>query len=74
MDTIKFNRTGNFQLTNNETNELRGGDGYKICYCGCCYEDQPGGSTTEANAYANKDTTTGKTNCATVKAIVISLS
>lgn len=55
MNKIKLNKIENFQLTNNEKQELRGGESDKpvYCCCGCLYEGQPGGSTTNANLNAN---------------------
>jgi hypothetical protein len=69
MSKIKLNKIGNFQLTNNEKQELKGGEGVVsvwICSCRCCYEGTPGGSTSKNNASANAAIPTGSLPCPTV--------
>jgi len=51
MDNIKLNRINNFQLTNNEKQELKGGEA-GVCGCGCCYANN-GGSSVGDNCTAN---------------------
>jgi hypothetical protein len=68
MSKIKLNKIGNFQLTNNEKQELKGGKGDLLfpvvrCGCSCCYEGTPGGSTTQANKDANSALATGSLPC-----------
>jgi hypothetical protein len=64
MSKIKLNKIGNFQLTNNEKQELKGAaSGGHTCGCGCCYEGKPGGSTVSANCSANYKTGLYSTDC-----------
>jgi len=69
MDNIKLNRIDNFQLNNNEKQQLKGGDLPKPkCTCGCCYANN-GGSSVGENLGANADNTL-KTKCDTIAGVV----
>lgn len=73
MKTMKFNARESANLSEREMEQLRGGDGEtyetRNCNCGCKYADA-GGSSYDANGYANaranKDTTVGGTTTHTV--------
>jgi hypothetical protein len=64
MSKIKLNKIGNFQLTNNEKQELKGGDVVLVCTCGCCYAND-GGSSIQDNTAANTNEHK-TTRCATI--------
>lgn len=52
LKKIKLNKLVENSLANREMKELKGGD-VACCGCGCCYEGQPGGSSSNANLAAN---------------------
>lgn len=53
---LKLNNLSKSVLNNREMKEVKGGAAGDTCQCGCCYEGEPGGSSTSANAAANAKT------------------
>jgi hypothetical protein len=68
MSKIRLNRIKNFQLTNNEKQELKGGEWVVICTCGCCTEE--GSDNVEATTVSNTNNRL-KTKCAMKGATVV---
>ncbi len=50
---LKLNKLSKSVLNNREMKEAKGGAPGDSCQCGCCYEGQAGGSSTDANGAAN---------------------
>lgn len=51
---IKLNELNASELDRNEKQKIRGGDlALDCCGCGCCYEGDPGGSSSSDNTAEN---------------------
>lgn len=76
MKSLKLNSLESSNLSNKEMLLIKGGDSYetRYCNCGCKYADQPGGSSYDANGFANakanKDTVIGGETTHTVIVVI----
>ncbi len=52
MNPFKLNQLEKKNLSEKEMQNVQGGN-ERVCLCGCKYEGQPGGSSTDANGNAN---------------------
>ncbi|MFZ5430205.1 MAG: TIGR04149 family rSAM-modified RiPP [Bacteroidota bacterium] len=60
LGRLKLNQLSKANLKKRELISLKGGF---LCSCACCYEGQPGGSSTGDNAVANSDNGLYSRNC-----------
>jgi natural product precursor len=67
MKNLKLNQLAQQNLSNKEMNAVKGGGS---CCCGCLYQGQPGGSTSNANCLANTDGGLSSPGCPDMEVVV----